>query len=163
MIMVALPATFPEKNSRVFIMQISGEWLLCDDRVERPVIRGEVEAADGSWVPADFLLDPGADRTVFSADIFNQLHLESSGTPDQLAGLGGIATSIVIATQIRLTSEAAGKVLFRGQFSAVTDPATLDMSVLGRDISNLFSVIIDHPGKVVCLLAQRHRYRIEES
>jgi hypothetical protein len=30
-------------------MQILGEWYLCDDGIERPVIRGEVLAADGSW------------------------------------------------------------------------------------------------------------------
>ena len=35
-----------------------------------------------------------------------------------------------------------------------------DLSVLGRDITDLFAVIIDRPGNVVCLLSQRHRYTI---
>ena len=39
-----------------------------------------------------------------------------------------------------------------------TDAATLDMSVLGRDITSSFAVIVDRPGKVVCLVGQRHRY-----
>ena len=47
---------------------------------------------------------------------------------------------------------------FRGQFTAVTDPETLDMSVLGRNITSLFAVIVDRPGDVVCLIGQRHRY-----
>jgi hypothetical protein len=36
------------------------------------------------------------------------------------------------------------------------------MSVLGRDITGLFAVIVDQPGNVVCLLRQRHRYMIEQ-
>jgi len=35
------------------------------------------------------------------------------------------------------------------------------MSVLGRDILNLFACIIDRPGDVVCLLTGEHRYRVE--
>jgi hypothetical protein len=46
-------------------MYISGEWLLCDG-VVRPVIRGEVLASDGSWQRVVFLVDTGADQTVFS-------------------------------------------------------------------------------------------------
>ena len=53
-----------------------------------------------------------------------------------------------------------GKVIFRGQFAAVTNLEALDISVLGRDITGLFAVIADQPGKVVSLLAQRHRYSI---
>jgi len=34
------------------------------------------------------------------------------------------------------------------------------MSVLGRDILDLFAVIVDRPGDVVCLVGQRHRYQI---
>ncbi len=35
------------------------------------------------------------------------------------------------------------------------------MSVLGRDITDLFAAIVDRPGNVVCLLGQNHRYKIE--
>jgi hypothetical protein len=34
------------------------------------------------------------------------------------------------------------------------------MSVLGRDILNLFALIVDRPQETVCLLGQRHRYAI---
>jgi hypothetical protein len=54
------------------------------------------------------------------------------------------------------------KVVFRGLYVAVTELEALDISVLGRDITNLFAVIVDRLHDVVCLLGQRHRYRIEQ-
>jgi hypothetical protein len=142
-------------------MRISGEWYLCDDGLVRPVIRGEVLAGDGSWVRVPFLLDTGADRTVFSAAILAILLLQPSVTQARLGGLGGIADALVVETQMRLTREEAGKVVFRGQYAAVAELETLDMSIMGRDITGLFAVIVDQPGNIVCLLGQRHWYTIE--
>jgi hypothetical protein len=45
----------------------------------------------------------------------------------------------------------------------VTDAATLDLSVLGRDILRWFALIVDRPGNAICLLNQRHRYAIRTS
>jgi predicted aspartyl protease len=142
-------------------MQIGGEWFLFGDDVERPVIRGEILARDGSWVRAPFLVDTGADRTVFSAAILSALCLQPIVAEDRLAGLGGMVDSVIVATQIRLTREEAGKVVFRGQYSGVTNLEALDMSVLGRDITGLFAVIVDRPGDIVCLLRGEHQYTIE--
>jgi hypothetical protein len=50
--------------------------------------------------------------------------------------------------------------MFRGEFAALADPDALDMSVLGRDITGLFAVIVDRPGNTVCLVGQQHRYSI---
>lgn len=50
--------------------------------------------------------------------------------------------------------------VFRGQFVAVTSARALDMSVLGRDVTDLFAVIVDRPGGTVCLVSQHHRYQI---
>jgi hypothetical protein len=143
-------------------MQMNGEWVLFSDGVERPVIRGEVLASDGSWVRVPFLVDTGADRTVFSAGILALLHLQPGVAQERLSGLGGVVSSIIITTQIRLTREDAGKVVFRSQFAAVTDMEALDISVLGRDLTSLFAVIVDRPHHVVCLLGQRHRYTIKQ-
>jgi hypothetical protein len=41
-------------------MLISGAWYVCDDGIARPIIRGEIRAADRSWVAARFLVDTGA-------------------------------------------------------------------------------------------------------
>jgi hypothetical protein len=40
-------------------------------------------------------------------------------------------------------------VIFRGQFGAMTQNEALDISVLGRDITNVFAVIADRRGNVV--------------
>jgi hypothetical protein len=141
-------------------MRIDGAWLLGDDDTLRPVIRGEVQCADGSWQPTPFLVDTGADCTVFSAAILARLGFSDAGATDRLGGVGGLAPSVVVETPIRLFQQGGEDVLFRGRFAAFTELAALDMSVLGRDILSLFAVIVDSPRDVVCLLAQNHEYLI---
>jgi len=128
----------------------------------RPVLRAEVLTRDGSWIKVPFLVDTGADRTVFSADILAALNLAPVVTSNQIGGVGGIVASVTVETPIRLTRENNGKVTLRGQYVGVTEVGTLDMSVLGKDITNLFSVIIDWPQKIVCLLGQKHQYVITQ-
>ena len=142
-------------------MRIDGEWLLCDDGIPRPVIRGEILASDGTWQRAEFLVDTGADRTVFSAPVLASLRLQPVATQARLGGVGGVVNAVVVETQVRLTREESGKVVLRGHYAAVTELQALDMSVLGRDIAGLFAVVVDRPGNVVCLLRQRHHYTIE--
>jgi hypothetical protein len=142
-------------------MLITGEWFLCPDGVARPIVRGEVLAQDGSWVQTPFLVDTAADRTVFSANILGALHLEARAGSHQLGGVGGIVSSVVIDTEIHLFGEDSREVLFRGQYAAVLEAEALDMSVLGRDITNLFAVIVDRAGDAVYLVGQRHRYKID--
>jgi hypothetical protein len=74
-------------------MRIDGEWLVGDDGISRPVIRGEMLAADGSWVRVPFLLDTGADRTVLSAAVLRLLGLRDGEDPDRIGGVGGIVSS----------------------------------------------------------------------
>lgn len=142
-------------------MLIAGEWYPCDDGVERPVLYGEVLSANSSWVKALFLVDTGADRTVLSADILSALAMQPTSTGERLAGVGGLVDSVAVETKIRLTTDGGGKVSLQGQYAAITQPEALDMSVLGRDITGLFAVVVDRPGNVVCLLGQQHVYRIE--
>jgi len=141
-------------------MQIRGLWRLCDDGRIRPVMRGEILAADGSWIKTPFLVDTGADRSALSADILQPLRLPFIDSPDILSGVGGVADSVVVESQIRFTHGDVGKVVFKGQFAGFTDLETLDMSVLGRDILDLFAVIVDRPGDNVCLIGQQHYYSI---
>jgi len=144
-------------------MRINGKWLMCDDGVVRPVVRGEVLAADGSWERVEFLLDTGADRTVFGAATLANLNIQPLAAHEGISGLGGIADSVIIQTQIRLTHENFGKVLFRGRYAAVTALDSLDIDVLGRDITGLLSVIVDLPADIVFMLGQRHRYIIQSN
>ena len=39
-----------------------------------------------------------------------------------------------------------GPITVRGPYAAVTAQDALDMSVMGRDITGLFAVIVDQPG-----------------
>ena len=66
-------------------MRIDGEWYECDDGSVRPVIRGEILTAIGFWEPTPFLVDTGADRTVFSAAILDVLGFEAANTQGVLA------------------------------------------------------------------------------
>ena len=47
-----------------------------------------------------------------------------------------------------------------GQFAAFTYPNASDMSILGRDVLNVFDVIVSRRRNEVVLLAEHHRYQI---
>lgn len=141
-------------------MLINGAWTQCDDGIIRPLIAGSVADSNGLWVPAEFLIDTGADRTVLTAPVLDQLGLRRSVPAEQLGGLGGTTDSVLVETKIRLVNETGNSATLRGNFAAVTRATALDISVLGRDILDLFAVIVDRASDVVCLLSQRHSYKI---
>jgi hypothetical protein len=143
-------------------MLIPGLWKLCDDGVVRPVIESTVLAADGSWLPVELLVDVGADRTVFTAGVLATLALPQLPAPHQLGGVGGAASTVAVATQLRLPLDTGAAIAFQGSFAAFLQAEALDMSVLGRDITNLFAVIVDRPGDIVCLIGQGHRYTVAQ-
>jgi Aspartyl protease len=107
-------------------MQINGEWLLCDDGIVRPVIRGEILTNERLWQPAEFLVDTGADRTVFSAATLSKLGLQPIISQERLGGLGGLVDAVVVETQLQLTRETVSQVVFRSQYAAVTAIEALD-------------------------------------
>jgi hypothetical protein len=144
-------------------MRLPGQWLLCDDGVLRPIFRAEVLAVDGTSIQAEFLADTGADVTVLCAEVLRKLGLSSTVSQAQLAGVGGAAASVRVATAITLCRDDGGTAVFRGQFAAFTELEALDMSVLGRDIANLFALIVDRPRDLVCLLGSGHQYSITSS
>ncbi len=142
-------------------MLIEGRWQLCDDGLERPVLRGEVQKAGGGWEPAEFLVDTGADRTVLSANILGALGLVAPVGGGRIGGVGGVIDIVEIDTQVRLTREDRGKVTFRSRYAACRLPDVLDMSVLGQDVLGLFALVVDRAHDRVCLLSGKHQYRIE--
>lgn len=142
-------------------MRINGEWFECDDGFIRPVVRGEILNAHEDWEPAPFLVDTGADCTVFSAALLDVLGFDTTASDQRLGGVGGVVHSVKVTTQIRLPRDDGGPSLFRGTYAAFTQLEALDMSVLGRDILQLFVVIVDRPDDVVALIRKPHRYAIE--
>jgi len=144
-------------------MRINGDWLLCEDRIMRPTVRAVVQTAGGVWAEGTFLLDAGADRTVFSADLLSLLRpLEKMETESiQLAGVGGGVGSITVETVIGFKPDDGRRATVRGPFGVFTEIESADLSVLGRDVTNNFSVIYDYPNQIVVLLAKPHVYEIK--
>jgi len=125
-------------------MRIAGEWQAGDDGVTRPVVTAQVRAADGALRADEFLVDSGADRTVFSALLQKRLGFPVNVVSDGsiLQGIGGVGESVVVQTVVVLTRDDGGEVHMRGEFAAFTDPSTTDLSILGRDVLNHFDVIL---------------------
>ena len=143
-------------------MRVNGEWLECDDGVIRPSMPGSVRIADGQMIEVTFLLDGGADRTVFSADLLALLQpLATSESEIHLAGVGGEAGSITVQTLIGFMRDNGQLVTVRGAFGVFTVSESSEMSVLGRDVTNNFDVIYSFPRREVFLLAPPHAYQIE--
>lgn len=141
-------------------MRVDGQWYACDDGAVRPVVRGEVLSAVGFWEPAPFLVDTGAVCTVFSAALLDVLGFVPRQADRKLGGVGGVTPSVEVATKIRLPRDGGRVAVFRGQFSAVTQLESLDVSILGRDVLDLFSIIVDRVGNRVVLIRPPHKYRI---
>jgi hypothetical protein len=97
---------------------------------------------------------------VLSSDVFGSLGLPSFENEGPISGIGGPAESVLLQTDIRLEGP-LGKMTLRGVFAAATEPETLDMSLLGRDILDMFSLLVDRPNDLVVLVCQQHVCTIE--
>ena len=115
---------------------------------------------NGVWRDIKFLLDTGADRTVISASVLEALNLQGVQPKDRIGGVGGLAESVDVTTQIRLVRDDGQWVTLRGTYAACLEHEILDISVLGRDILNLFAVIVDRAADRVMLLHGADRYSI---
>jgi len=117
-------------------MRVNGAWLSGEDGVIRPIVPGAVRLAGGEWLEVSFLLDAGADRTVFSSDFFSFLQpLEVVGAETiLLAGVGGGAASITIETAIAFVRDDTEMVTVRGTFGVFTRGESADLSILGQTI-----------------------------
>ena len=141
-------------------MRFNGEWIQCDDGIVRPVIRAEILTGEGHWRAFELLVDTGADRTVISANVLESLNVQPTAPQDRIGGIGGLVDSVSVNTQIRLSRDDGQKAVCRGKYSACTDHEALDMSVLGRDILEMFALIVDRPADVVAMIGGQHSYMI---
>ena len=145
-------------------MRIDGHWLVCRDGLLRPVATAEIRGEDGTWHEISLLIDTGADETFLTSDVLHLLGLEPEPAEGVRAeGVGGLAPLVVLSTTIRLPRPIGPPMSFNGRFNAFTSPGPLELSYLGRDILNIFAVIIDKQGDTVCLIRDRHHYTIQES
>jgi len=123
-----------------------------------------VLGSGGSRVAADFLIDSGADRTVFSAALLARLRLPTKNAQlgFTLSGIGGTSECVLVTTVMEFIRNDGGPVRVRGEFAGFTDPTATDLSVLGRDVLDNFDLLISRRRNEILLLAPRHQYRIEE-
>lgn len=144
-------------------MLFHGSWFLAPDRVLRPIIKAYLFASDGSSCIIPFMVDSGADRTVFSAEALDAIGIEWPEATDlQLEGVGGRARVVNVDLAIYLTREMGNMVRFNGPYLGFPEPNDLEISILGRDLLNNFAVILDRKKEVVLLVAPNHTYSIQE-
>jgi hypothetical protein len=143
-------------------MRIVGSWFLFSDGETRPILRTKMRTGHGTTITEQFLIDIGADRTVLSAAVLEQLDLPIDQPPAdwQLRGISGSAEYVIVECIIELSRDDGGPATVRGKFAAFRDPFATDLSVLGRHVLNNFDVILSRRNDEVLLLAQRHRYQV---
>lgn len=144
-------------------MLVTGEWHLRDDGMVRPRMRAKVLGSDSKPVSENFLIDSGADHTVFSATLLARLRLPArSAEPGfTLSGIGGTSEFVLVTTILEFIRDDGGLVRVRGEFAGFTDLTATDVSVLGRDVLDNFDLIISRRRNEILLLAPRHRYHID--
>lgn len=155
--MVDSPATFRCKGASGF-MRIDGSWRLCDDAVKRPTFWGEMIDVSGRWIEIPFLANCGADRTVLSRDAFDNFANDPVVSEQAIIGIGGRSETWEIQSILRMKRADGVMVRFHGTF-AVSITADLEMSFLGRDITNHLALIVDRPNDIVCLLSRGEIYQ----
>jgi hypothetical protein len=121
-----------------------------------------VAGPDGAPVAQLFLVDTGADCTVFSAQLLAKLAKPSDGASASsiLQGLGGQSESVVVEASLAIPTIDGRELKIRGNFAAVFQPSVLDVSVLGRDVLGNFDVIVSRRRNEVLLLAGNHGYSV---
>ncbi len=143
-------------------MRINGGWFETDERLPQPVMIGALQAADGRWVKCPFLIDTGADTTVFSPKVLRQLGRPITLAPKQLLGVGGAVETWQVWTTLAFIRADGEPTVIEGAYSAFQVEDALEMSVLGYDVLRLFAVIVDRPGNTVCFLVPPLRYIIPD-
>ena len=120
-----------------------------------------VQKASSQSQAAPFLVDSGADHTVFSADLLALLSLPTQAPAGiTYQGIGGASPIVVVSTVLQMLRTDGGLAAVRGQFAAFTDPQATDVSFLGRDVLDHFDVIHSRRRNEVVLLAPPHQYHV---
>jgi hypothetical protein len=142
-------------------MICEGEWSLFDDGITRPILPARILDGNGVWRRVEFLLDTGADRTVISASALRLLNLQHVQPKDRIGGVGGLVDSVEVVTQIGFERDDGPWITLRGTYAGCLQQEILDISVLGRDILNVFAVIVDRAADRVVLLHGSDSYAIQ--
>lgn len=141
-------------------MQIDGEWRKFPDGVTRPVVLAEVVGHGGIGIGVRFLVDSGADRTVFNAALTSKLNLPTQPAEDRIQGVAGDCDYVTMQSVLEFRRDGGGVARVRGEFLGLTEPHATDLCVLGRDVLDNFDVIQSRRRNEVLMLAPPHQYKI---
>lgn len=81
----------------------------------------------------------------------------------RLGGIGGVTDAYSVNTILLFHRDDGRKIAVTGNIAVFTEPAVSDISILGCDVTDNFSVIYSRPEDEVVLLAPPHRYAVSPS
>lgn len=142
-------------------MLLSGSWLLFPGLGLVPVVRLDVAQRDGTWQFVPFLIDSGAETTVVTPLVFRTMQFLSQPTQAHVAGVAGAVPALNVETRLRVRVGEEERFVFQIAVRMIQSEDAVDVCLLGRDVLNHFSLIIDRPQESVLLLRGPHRYRVE--
>ena len=110
-------------------MLINGNWMTEGDGITRPFVEIRLVASDGSVHSAQFLIDTGADRTVFTATLLDLLQPPlTPATEEAFAGVGGFTEYLVFDSVLEFATSSGTLLRVRGQFAGFVDPRAMDVA-----------------------------------
>lgn len=135
-------------------MRIEGRWLAGADGVERPVFDGVIAAPDGAQLAVSLLIDTGADLTVLAPAVAEQLASSVHPTPTEtvVGGVGGTQQVYEIAVDLLLPTTSGQRARIRGPLPILLEPGSLELSVIGRNLLDQFTLIYSPPQQTLVLL-----------
>ena len=135
-------------------MRIEGRWLQGADGVERPVLDGHLAVPGGTQIALSLLIDTGADSTVLAADVVEHLAGVAQPTPTTATavGIGGAMPMYELVVDLLLSASSGQRARIHGPLPVLLMPGSLELSVIGRDVLDQFTLIYDRPQGVIFLL-----------
>lgn len=144
-------------------MRIDGHWHVDADSVLRPVLTGAVDDVAGGSVRVRFMVDTGADGSALTSADADELGIDPVESGGKLFGVAGDTAEVYVETVVRFVRDDGTTVAFRDRLSVLPPDSPFTLSVVGRNILNVFAVIVDRPGDAVTLVTGQHRYSIHAS
>ncbi len=127
-----------------------------------PFVEASIRATDDQWIDVFFLIDLGADGTYLPSKYIEDLGLQfdNAETSDNVTGVGGQRTEYVpFTTQLKFERNGDRNTLDL-EIGVFTREESLDAPVLGRDVTNFFTVLCDFRANLVWLIDEEPRGRI---
>lgn len=133
-------------------MTIHGE-ILDTGGHPRAYIPASVQAADGSWLGIHFRIDTGADATCLPASYLEDLGLSAADRPtgDDLGGVGAPSLQYHPYRTMLALGPVAGDIRFQGEVAIFRNRKDLDEALLGMDVLQAFTLVLDVAGDRVIL------------